>query len=301
MSPNEHGEHGLAQGAQELQRYSHALMGTYGTPMRVLVRGDGSHVWDADGNRYLDLLGGIAVNALGHAHPAWVKAVADQAATLAHTSNFFATPAQIALAEKLIALAQAPTGSRVFFSNSGAEANEAAFKLARRTGRETIIALEDSFHGRTMGALAMTHKPAIREPFAPLPAGVQFIAPDDVGALTSAMGDHVAAIILEPIQGEAGIVPLSHDFMTAARELATAHGALLIVDEIQTGVGRTGSWFAHQRHGVKPDVMTLAKGLGGGFPVGAVIAYGEAVGTMLSKGAHGTTFGGNPMAAARVA
>ncbi|MEX0913459.1 MAG: aminotransferase class III-fold pyridoxal phosphate-dependent enzyme, partial [Demequina sp.] len=241
-------------------------MGTYGTPMRVLVRGDGSHVWDADGNRYLDLLGGIAVNALGHAHPAWVKAVADQAATLAHTSNFFATPPQIALAESLMTLAQAPSGSRVFFSNSGAEANEAAFKLARRTGRETIIALEGSFHGRTMGALSMTHKPAIREPFEPMPAGVQFIAPDDVEALHAAVGDHVAAIILEPIQGEAGIVPLSSTFIAQARALATQHGALLIVDEIQTGVGRSGAWFAHQRHGVQPDVMTLAKGLGGGFP-----------------------------------
>jgi acetylornithine aminotransferase len=273
-------------------------MGTYGVPMRVIERGQGSYVWDADGNRYLDLLGGIAVNALGHAHPAWVKAIADQAATVAHTSNFFATVPQIELAEKILEIADAPEGSRVFFSNSGTEANEAAFKLARRTGKPHIIALEGSFHGRTMGALAMTHKPAIREPFGPMPGGVEFIPANDIVALDAAMGDDVAAIIMEPIQGESGIVPLSYEYLARARALATAHGALLIFDEIQTGVARTGAWFAHQLHGIQPDVMTLAKGLGGGFPIGAVVAFGERVGTLLAKGDHGTTFGGNPLAAA---
>ncbi|WP_084626746.1 acetylornithine transaminase [Demequina aurantiaca] len=299
--PYEHGGAGLDRGAAELQRYSHALMATYGQPMRVIERGEGSYVWDADGNKYLDLLGGIAVNTLGHAHPAWVAAITQQAQTLAHTSNFFATKPQIELAEKLLDLANAPTGSRVFFSNSGAEANEAAFKMARRTGKGTIIALEGSFHGRTMGALAMTHKPAIREPFEPMPGGVVFVPAGDVEALRAAAtqaGDDLAAIILEPIQGEAGVRPLTHGFMAAARVFTARHDALLIIDEIQTGVARTGAWFAHQLHGITPDVMTLAKGLGGGFPMGAVIAYGERAGNLLTKGDHGTTFGGNALGAA---
>ncbi len=286
------------KGTQSLDRYNQALMGTYGVPMRVLERGEGSYVWDADGNRYLDLLGGIAVNALGHSHPAWVSAITEQAQKLSHTSNFFATEPQITLAEKLIELAHAPEGSRVFFSNSGAEANEAAFKMARRTGKMTVIALEGSFHGRTMGALSMTHKPAIREPFQPMPGGVEFVPANDSAALAEAMGSHVAAIIMEPIQGEAGVVPLTHEYLQAARELATEHGALLIFDEVQTGVGRCGAWFAHQLHGITPDVMTLAKGLGGGFPVGAVVAFGAHVGGLLVKGDHGTTYGGNALAAA---
>lgn len=301
QSPYEHGGAGLEKGAVELQRYGHALMGTYGQPMRVIERGEGSYVWDADGNKYLDLLGGIAVNTLGHAHPAWVAAITQQAQTLAHTSNFFATRPQIELAEKLLELANAPSGSRVFFSNSGAEANEAAFKMARRTGKGTIIALEGSFHGRTMGALAMTHKHAIREPFEPMPAGVVFVPAGDVEALRTAAteaGDDLAAIILEPIQGEAGVRPLMHGFMAAARVFATRHDALLIMDEIQTGVARTGAWFAHQLHGITPDVMTLAKGLGGGFPMGAVVAFGERAGALLTKGDHGTTFGGNALGAA---
>ncbi|WP_062078224.1 acetylornithine transaminase [Demequina globuliformis] len=284
-----------------IARYEHALMGTYGTPMRMLERGEGNFVWDADGNRYLDLLGGIAVNALGHGHPAWVKALTDQAATLAHVSNFFATAPQIALAERLLTLAEAPEGSRVFFSNSGAEANEAAFKMARKTGRDTIIAFEGGFHGRTMGALAMTHKPAIREQFGPMPAGVVFLPANDAQALRAAVaeaGDNLAAVIAEPIQGEAGVRPLDHDFLTLARELTSAAGALLILDEVQTGVARTGAWFAHQLFGVQPDVMTLAKGLGGGFPIGAVVAFGDRAGQLLGKGEHGTTFGGNPMGAA---
>ncbi|MFV0634419.1 acetylornithine transaminase [Demequina sp.] len=296
-----HGEAGLAKGAVDLQRYGHALMGTFGVPMRVLARGEGSYVWDADGNRYLDLLGGIAVNALGHGHPAWVEAIATQAATLAHASNFFATEPQIALAERLLDLAQAPTGSRVFFANSGTEANEAALKMARKTGKGTIIALEGAFHGRSTGALAITHKEAYRAPFAPLIGTVVFVPANDEDALRAAVAEHasdLSAIFLEPIQGEAGVKPLTHAYLALARELTLRHQALLVLDEVQTGVARTGAWFAYQLHGIQPDVMTLAKGLGGGFPVGAVIAFGAHAGALLGKGDHGSTFGGNPLAAA---
>ncbi len=300
-APGEHGEAGLERGRVDLQRYEHALMGTYGQPMRVLTRGEGSHVWDVDGNRYLDLLGGIAVNALGHAHPAWVAAIAQQAATLAHTSNFFATEPQIRLAERLLEISHAPPASRVFLCNSGTEANEAAFKMARKTGKRTVIALENGFHGRSMGALSLTGKEAIRAPFAPLLERVVFVPANDEDALRSAardVGEDLAAVIVEPIQGEAGVRPLTHAFLAAAREVTLQHDALLVMDEVQTGVGRTGAWFAHQLHGVRPDVMTLAKGLGGGFPVGAVVAFGERAGALLGKGEHGTTFGGNAMAAA---
>ncbi|WP_084040173.1 acetylornithine transaminase [Demequina sp. NBRC 110053] len=296
-----HGEAGLEKGAVDLQRYSHAIMGTFGVPMRVLTRGEGSYVWDADGNRYLDLLGGIAVNALGHGHPAWVEAIASQAATLSHTSNFFATEPQIALAERLLDLAHAPSGSRVFFANSGTEANEAAIKMARKTGKGTIIALEGGFHGRSTGALALTHKEAYRAPFAPLIGDVVFVPPNDEEALRAAVTEHAAdlsAIVVEPIQGEAGVIPLSHAYLALARTLTRRHDALLILDEVQTGVARTGAWFAHQLHGIQPDVMTLAKGLGGGFPIGALVAFGDGPGAMLGKGEHGTTFGGNALAAA---
>ncbi|TDP80656.1 acetylornithine aminotransferase [Brachybacterium sp. AG952] len=289
------------QGAQELAgRYSRSMIGVFGTPQRVLVRGEGTHVWDADGKEYLDLLGGIAVNALGHAHPDVVAAMTKQAGTLVHVSNFFATPTQIELAERLLQLAQAPEGSGVFFTNSGTESNEAAFKIARRTGRPRILALEKSFHGRTMGALALTHKEAYRAPFEPLPGGVEFLPAGDVAALEAALapGD-VAALVLEPIQGEAGVLPLTEEYLRAARELTARHGALLILDEVQTGVGRTGEWFAHQAiEGLQPDVMTLAKGLGGGFPIGAVLTFGEHATGLLSPGQHGTTFGGNPLGAA---
>ena len=287
--------------AQELAgRYSRSMIGVFGTPQRVLVRGEGTHVWDADGKEYLDLLGGIAVNALGHAHPDVVAALTKQAGTLVHVSNFFATPTQIELAERLLQLAQAPEGSGVFFTNSGTESNEAAFKIARRTGRPRILALEKSFHGRTMGALALTHKEAYRAPFEPLPGGVEFLPAGDVAALEAALapGD-VAALVLEPIQGEAGVLPLPEGYLRAARELTARHGALLILDEVQTGVGRTGEWFAHQAiGGLQPDVMTLAKGLGGGFPIGAVLTFGEHATGLLSPGQHGTTFGGNPLGAA---
>jgi acetylornithine/N-succinyldiaminopimelate aminotransferase len=282
------------------QRYGEALLPVFGTPQKILARGEGVHVWDTDGAQYLDLLAGIAVNALGHAHPALLSALAKQAETLGHVSNFFASAPQIELAEKLLQLAGAPAGSGVFFANSGTEANEAAFKIARRTGRPRILALSNSFHGRTMGALALTSKEAYRTPFEPLPGGVEFLEAGDEEALAEALapGD-VAAVFAEPIQGEAGVRPLSRDYLLALRRLTREHGTLLILDEVQTGVGRTGHWFAHQAiDGLQPDVMTLAKGLGGGIPIGAVISYGPAVHDLLQPGQHGTTFGGNPLAAA---
>lgn len=283
-----------------IERYRGSVMNTFGTPQRVLVRGDGCYVWDADGNRYLDLLAGIAVNTLGHAHPTLTAALTAQLGTLGHVSNFFATRSQIALAERLIQLADAGEEGRVFFTNSGTEAMEAAFKIARRTGRPKVLALEGAFHGRTMGALALTHKQAYKAPFEPLPGGVEHLPFNDIAALETAMSDDVAAIVIEPVQGEAGVRPVTPEYLRRAREISSAHGALLIIDEVQTGVGRTGSWFAHQQEkfaGVKPDVMALAKGLGGGYPMGAVITYGSAS-QYLQPGQHGTTFGGNPMGAA---
>ncbi|WP_394253692.1 acetylornithine transaminase [Arthrobacter pityocampae] len=293
---------GGASGADWLARYNTSLMGVFGTPQRVLVRGSGCHVWDADGREYLDLLGGIAVNALGHAHPFVTSVVTSQLETLGHISNFFTSPTQVALAEKLLGLAEAPAGSRVFFTNSGAEALEAAVKLARRNstpGRQRILALDGAFHGRTMGALALTSKKAYREPFEPLPGGVEHIPFDDIEALRSAMDSSVAALVIEPIQGEAGVRPLSPEYLRSARKLTREHGALLILDEVQSGVARTGRWFAHQWvDGVLPDAMTLAKGLGGGFPIGALVTFGEDVSSLIGAGQHGTTFGGNPVATA---
>jgi acetylornithine/N-succinyldiaminopimelate aminotransferase len=289
---------GAGSGSVWQQRYADVMLGVYGTPQRVLVRGEGAYVWDADDRRYLDLLGGIATNVLGHAHPALVDAVTAQLSTLGHVSNFFATQPQIGLAERLLALLDAPSGSRVFFANSGGEANEAAFKMARRTGRPRVLALEGAFHGRSMGALALTHKPAYREPFAPLPGGVEHLPFGDVDALAAAMDESVAALFVEPIQGEAGVRPLPEGYLARARQLTAAHGALLVLDEVQTGIGRTGAWFAHSRHGVVPDVVTLAKGLGGGLPVGAVVALGNHAAELLGPGQHGTTFGGNPVSTA---
>jgi len=292
---------GLA-GDELLRRYDRALLGVFGTPQRVLVRGSGATVWDADGKAYLDLLGGIAVNALGHAHPFLTSVVSSQLATLGHVSNFFANPTQIALAERLLTLAQAPEGSHVFFTNSGTEANEAAFKLARRNRgtenapRTRIVALENAFHGRTAGALAMTYKAAYREPFEPLPGGVEWIPAGDVAALHAAVDETVQAVIVEPIQGEAGVIPLPEGYLAEVRKATRAAGALMIVDEVQTGIGRTGAWFASE--GVIPDAMTLAKGLGGGVPVGAMIVFGAENSALLSAGQHGTTFGGNPLATA---
>lgn len=270
-----------------------------GERLALLTRGEGSYLWDADGRRYLDFLAGIAVTSLGHAHPVFVDAVATQAATLAHVSNYFATPPQLALAARLKRLAGAGIDGRVFFSNSGAEANEAAFKLARLHGgaeRPRILALENGFHGRTMGSLALTAKESMRAPFAPMPGGVEHI-PATVEALEAAMDDRVAAVIVEPIQGEAGVVELPESYLAAARSLTLAHGALLIVDEIQTGAGRTGEWFGFSHEGVTPDAITLAKGIGGGFPIGALVTYGAAS-ALFTPGSHGSTFGGNPLATA---
>jgi len=276
-------------------RYQGAVMNTFGPPQTVLVRGEGSRVWDADGREYLDLLAGIAVNALGHGHPAIVEAVTTQLTTLGHTSNFFATEPQVRLAEKLVSLVG--HDARVFFTNSGAEANEAAFKITRRTGRTRIVVAEGSFHGRTMGALALTSKEAYRAPFEPLPGDVTWVPYGDAAALEAAVDDTVAAVLVEPIQGEAGVVVPPAGYLAAAREITTRHGALLWLDEVQTGMGRTGAWFAYEESGVVPDLVTLAKGLGGGLPIGACVAIGAA-GTLLQPGNHGTTFGGNAVSTA---
>lgn len=295
---------GTNSGAQWLSRYSSSLLGVFGTPQRVLVRGAGCLVWDADGKEYLDLLGGIAVNALGHAHPFVTSVISSQLATLGHVSNFFTSPTQIALAEKLLELSNAPAGSKVFFANSGTEAVEAAFKLARRNAgsaekpRTKIIALEGAFHGRTMGALALTSKEAYRAPFAPLPGGVVHVPFGDIDALRAAVDETTAAVFLEPIQGEAGVRPLPAGYLKAARDATSAAGALLILDEVQTGIGRTGKWLASEDAGIVPDAVTLAKGLGGGFPVGALLTFGPETSALLTAGQHGTTFGGNPVATA---
>ena len=284
--------------ATYLDRYARSLMGVYGRPKAVLTRGEGCYVWDADGKRYLDLLAGIAVNVLGHGHPAVVGALCRQAESLIHVSNFFATPPQIELAERLLAVAGAPAGSAVFFANSGTEAVEAAIKLSRRTGRTGLVAAEAAFHGRTTGALALTHKQAYREPFEPLIPSVVHVPLNDEAALRAAIGLDVAALFLEPIQGEAGVVAADPAYLQLARELTTASGSLLIIDEVQTGVGRTGTWFAFQQAGIVPDAITVAKGLGAGVPIGALVTFGPGVSGLLTAGQHGTTFGGNPLAAA---
>ncbi|MFL6160277.1 MAG: acetylornithine transaminase [Marmoricola sp.] len=277
-------------------RYTEALMNTFGPPKVALVRGAGAHVWDEDGREYVDLLGGIAVNALGHCHPALVAAVTEQLQTLGHVSNFFTSPPQVELAEKLLSLIGAP--GRVFFTNSGTEANEAALKITRRTGRTHLVAATEAFHGRTMGSLALTAKAAYREPFEPLPGEVTFVTYGDADALAAAVTDETAAVILEPLQGEAGVIVPPADYLAAARRITAEHGALLWLDEIQTGMGRTGSWFAAADDpAVAPDLVTVAKGLAGGFPIGACIALGEAA-YLLEPGNHGTTFGGNPPACA---
>jgi acetylornithine/N-succinyldiaminopimelate aminotransferase len=284
--------------ATYLARYAQSLMGVYGRPKAVLTRGQGCYVWDADGNRYLDLLAGIAVNALGHGHPAVVDALCRQAASLIHVSNFFATPPQIKLAERLLAVAGAPAGSAVFFANSGTEAIEAALKLSRRTGRTGLVAAQGAFHGRSTGALALTHKQAYREPFEPLIPSVTHVPLNDEAALRAAISVDVAALFLEPLQGEAGVVAADPAYLQLARELTTGCGTLLIIDEVQTGVGRTGTWFAFQQAGIVPDAITVAKGLGAGVPIGALVTFGPDVSGLLTAGQHGSTFGGNPLAAA---
>jgi len=273
------------------------MMNNYGTPPLALVRGKGVEVWDADGRRYLDLLAGIAVNALGHAHPAVVEAVSTQVATLGHVSNLYLAEPGIELAERLIDLLGVAGNARALFCNSGAEALEAAFKISRRTGRTKLVAAQNAFHGRTMGALALTGQPAKRTPFEPLPGDVSHVPYGDVAALEAAVDGETAALVLEPILGEAGVIVPPEGYLQAAREITARHGALLILDEVQTGVGRTGYWFAHQAVGVTPDVVTLAKGLAGGMPIGACIGIGAAA-DLLEPGQHGTTFGGNPVCCA---
>ena len=278
-----------------LSRWQSSIADTYGTPPMVLVEGRGAQVWDDHGNEYLDLLAGIAVNSLGHAHPAIVEAVGRQLATLGHVSNLAATAPAIELAERLLDLAGRP--GRVFFGNSGAEANEAAFKLSRLTGRTVLVAAQGGFHGRTMGALALTGQPAKREPFEPLPTQVRHVPFGDTEALAAAVDGSVAAVVLEPIQGEAGVIPAPPGYLAAAQDAARAAGALFILDEVQTGIGRTGRWYAHQRDHLEPDAMALAKGLGGGLPIGALVAFGPA-GDLWRPGSHGSTFGGNPVSCA---
>ncbi len=275
------------------QRWQKSLMSNYGTPPVLMVRGRGSRLWDADGVEYIDLLAGIAVNALGHADPRIVAAVTEQLSTLGHTSNLAATELPIRLAEKLIGLLGSP-GARVFFCNSGAEANEAAFKLARLTGRTGMVVASGGFHGRTMGSLSLTAQPAKQDPFRPLPGDVTVVPYGDADALAAAVAPSTAAIVLEPIQGENGVVVPPAGYLTAARRIADSIGALLILDEVQTGMGRTGVWFDHQREGVLPDIVTLAKGLGGGLPIGACVATGAAA-QLFTPGSHGSTFGGNPV------
>lgn len=278
------------------QRWQGAMMDNFGTPRLPLVRGEGAKVWAEDGSEYLDFLGGIAVNALGHAHPAVVRAVSDQVATLGHVSNFFIAEPTVALAEKLLQIAGRP--GRVYFSNSGAEANEAAFKIGRLTGRTHVVSTNGGFHGRTMGALALTGQPGKQDPFRPLPGDVTYVPYGDTEALRDAVTTDTAFVILEPVQGENGVVVPPPGYLQAAREITAATGTLLVLDEIQTGIGRTGHWLESQAQGgVEADVITLAKGLGGGLPIGATLAFGKAA-DLLTPGAHGSTFSGNPVVCA---
>ncbi len=318
------------------KRFAAALMPNYGVPPVAITRGEGCRVWDADGREYLDLIAGIAVSSLGHAHPAIVAAVTRQVAEVAHTSNLFLHERELELAERILCLlggsdppqtppapggkpfppdplgtpsapplggttrSSGPADGRVFFANSGTEANEAAIKLVRRiqgSARPVIVAAEHGFHGRTMGSLALTGKESIRAPFAPFGLTVRFVPFGDAAALQAAVGPDCAAVFLEPALGEGGVVPAPEGYLRAAREACDASGALLVVDEIQSGIGRTGTWFAHQAEGVRPDVLTLAKGLGGGLPIGACIGLGDC-GAGFARGDHGSTFGGNPVACA---
>lgn len=306
----------LTEDRRLLDEYNDVHMHVFGTPLRVLDHGQGVHVWDVDGNEYLDFLAGIAVNSIGYAHPKWIEAVAAQAAQVAHVSNYFATRPQIRLAEKLIELAGAPKGSHVYFGNSGAEGNEAALKMAKLYGARLrdelgtdkpyrIIALTHGFHGRTMGALSATWKPAIRVPFEPLVPNIEFVDANDIDAMKAAFDaadkGPVAAVIMELVQGEAGVLPLDADYVRGVRALCDERRALLIIDEVQTGMGRTGSWFAFQREdlgGVTPNIVTFAKGVAGGFPMGGMISFGEELSSLFSPGTHGSTFAGNPLGAA---
>ena len=287
----------MTETEQLQQRWSAVMMNNYGVPPVALASGDGAVVTDVDGRSYLDLLGGIAVNVLGHRHPAVIDAVTRQMSTLGHTSNLYAAEPGVALAEALVGLLGCDAEARVFFCNSGTEANELAFKLSRLTGRTKLVAAHEAFHGRTMGSLALTGQPTKQAPFAPLPGDVTHVPYGDVDALAAAVGDDTAAVFLEPIMGESGVVVPPDGYLAAARDITAANGALLVLDEVQTGMGRTGTFFAHQHDGITPDVVTLAKGLGGGLPIGACLAVGPAA-QLLTPGLHGSTFGGNPICAA---
>ncbi|MDQ2637284.1 MAG: acetylornithine transaminase, partial [Actinomycetota bacterium] len=279
-----------------LDRWQTVMMNNYGTPPLTLVSGDGAVLTDADGKSYVDLLGGIAVNILGHRHPAVIEAVTRQLDTLGHTSNLYATEPGVALAEALVGLLGAGP-AKVFFCNSGTEANEVAFKISRLTGRTKLVAAQGAFHGRTMGSLALTGQPSKQAPFAPLPGDVTHVPFGDVDALARVVDGGTAAVFLEPIMGEGGVVVPPAGYLVAAREITAKHGALLVLDEVQTGMGRTGAFFAHQHDGITPDIVTLAKGLGGGLPIGACIAVG-ATAELMTPGMHGSTFGGNPVCTA---
>ncbi|MGX7829280.1 acetylornithine transaminase [Actinokineospora sp. 24-640] len=287
----------IGSNAEGRQRWQGAMMDNYGTPALTLVRGEGAHVWDADGTRYTDLVAGIATNVLGHAHPAVVEAVTAQIATLGHTSNLYVNPVAVDLAEALLDVAGLSGQAKVAFSNSGAEAVEAALKLTRLTGRTKVVACAGAFHGRTMGALTLTGQPPKRTPFEPLVPGVAHVPFGDTDALRAAVDTDTAAVFIEPVLGEGGVIPAPDGYLHAAREITTAAGALLVLDEVQTGIGRLGTWFAFQQAGIVPDVFTLAKGLGGGLPLGACVAVGAAA-ELFGPGHHGTTFGGNPVACA---
>ena len=276
-------------------RWSAVMMSNYKAPPVALASGSGATVRDVDGREYTDLLGGIATTILGHAHPKVVEAITTQAQTLGHVSNLAMHEPGVKLAERLLDLAGRP--GRVFFCNSGAEANETAFKISRLTGRTEVITAEGAFHGRTMGALALTGQPSKAAAFAPLPGGVRYVPYGDGDALAGAVSAETAMVLLEPMLGEGGVVPAPAGYLAGAASAAAGAGALFAVDEVQTGIGRTGAWYAHQADGVAPDVITLAKALGGGLPMGALLAFGDAA-DLLTAGAHGSTFGGNPIAAA---
>ena len=279
-----------------INRWKSSVQNNYGTPSIALVKGKGLVVTDADGKQYLDFLGGIATNILGHAHPAIVKAVTKQVSTLSHVSNFYVHPHAVELAEKLAAMT-GDKSAKVFFCQSGAEANEAALKLSRRTGKVRIVAAQGAFHGRTMGALSLTGQPAKREPFLPLVKGVKHVPFGDIEAMRKAVTKKTAMVIIEPIMGEAGVIVPPADYLRELRVLCDAKGALLVIDAVQTGMGRTGDWFGYEYSGITPDVITLAKGLGGGLPLGAMIALGKAA-DLFQPGDHGSTFGGNPVTTA---
>ena len=279
-----------------INRWSNSVQNNYGSPSIALVKGKGLVVTDADGKQYLDFLGGIATNILGHAHPAIVKAVSKQVSILSHVSNFYVHPNAVELAEKLASMT-GDKSAKVFFCQSGAEANEAALKLSRRTGKVRVVAAQGAFHGRTMGALSLTGQPSKREPFLPLVKGVKHVPYGDIEAMRKAVNKKTAMVIIEPIMGEAGVIVPRADYLQELRALCDAKGALLVIDAVQTGMGRTGDWFGYEYSGITPDVITLAKGLGGGLPLGAMIALGKAA-DLFQPGDHGSTFGGNPVTTA---